>query len=200
MPNIITFDMGGTSCDVALIRDGEPAVAGRGKIEGRDIAVPMMDINTVSAGGGTIAKVNELGEIEVGPQTPARCRARPTMAAASADWHGLQSGARLSQPRQLPRRPDAPRCRAGADSDRRLDRGAARHAGGAGGGRRDPHHRREDAGGHQGDLHHARPRSAGLFVTRLRGAGPLHAARIARELGMAASSGRSIRACSPPWG
>src|SRR5205807_3358597 len=51
--NIITFDMGGTSCDVALIRDGEPSVASRGKIEGRDLAVPMMDINTVSAGGGT---------------------------------------------------------------------------------------------------------------------------------------------------
>src|SRR5207237_71314 len=36
--NIITFDMGGTSCDVALIRDGEPFVASRGKIEGRDLA------------------------------------------------------------------------------------------------------------------------------------------------------------------
>ena len=47
--------MGGTSCDVALIKDGEPFVASRGKIEGRDLAVPMMDINTVSAGGGTIA-------------------------------------------------------------------------------------------------------------------------------------------------
>ena len=48
--------MGGTSCDVALIRNGEPALANRGKIEGYDIAVPMMDINTVSAGGGTIAQ------------------------------------------------------------------------------------------------------------------------------------------------
>jgi N-methylhydantoinase A len=47
--NAITFDMGGTSCDVALIRNGVPFVAGRGKIEGHDIAVPMLDINTVSA-------------------------------------------------------------------------------------------------------------------------------------------------------
>ncbi len=69
IPNIITFDMGGTSCDVALIRGGQPFVSGRGKIEGHDIAVPMMDINTVSAGGGTIARVNALGEIEVGPQS-----------------------------------------------------------------------------------------------------------------------------------
>ncbi len=67
--NIITFDMGGTSCDVALIKDGAPFVASRGKIEGRDIAVPMMDINTVSAGGGTLARVDRFGVLEVGPQS-----------------------------------------------------------------------------------------------------------------------------------
>jgi N-methylhydantoinase A len=67
--NAITFDMGGTSCDVALIRGGVPFVTGRGNIEGRDIAVPMLDINTVSAGGGTIAGVNPLGELEVGPHS-----------------------------------------------------------------------------------------------------------------------------------
>jgi N-methylhydantoinase A len=67
--NIITFDMGGTSCDVALIRDGEPFVASRGKIEGRDLALPMMDINTVSAGGGTIARVDRFGILQVGPQS-----------------------------------------------------------------------------------------------------------------------------------
>src|SRR3984893_7362722 len=66
---LITFDMGGTSCDVALIQDGAPFVSSRGKIEGHDIAVPMMDINTVSAGGGTIARVNPLGELEVGPHS-----------------------------------------------------------------------------------------------------------------------------------
>jgi N-methylhydantoinase A len=69
IPNIITFDMGGTSCDVALIRGGEPALASRGKIEGRDLAVPMMDINTVSAGGGTIARVDRFGALEVGPDS-----------------------------------------------------------------------------------------------------------------------------------
>jgi N-methylhydantoinase A len=67
--NVITFDMGGTSCDVALIRDGEPFIASRGKIEGRDLALPMMDINTVSAGGGTIAKVDRFGMLQVGPQS-----------------------------------------------------------------------------------------------------------------------------------
>jgi len=67
--NIITFDMGGTSCDVALIKDSEPFVASRGKIEGRDLAVPMMDINTVSAGGGTIARVDRFGVLQVGPDS-----------------------------------------------------------------------------------------------------------------------------------
>jgi len=67
--NLITFDMGGTSCDVALIRDGEPSVASRGRIEERDLAVPMMDINTVSAGGGTIARVDRFGTLQVGPDS-----------------------------------------------------------------------------------------------------------------------------------
>ena len=67
--NLITFDMGGTSCDVALIKDSEPIFSSRGKIEGRDLAVPMMDINTVSAGGGTIARVDRFGVLEVGPQS-----------------------------------------------------------------------------------------------------------------------------------
>jgi N-methylhydantoinase A len=67
--NAITFDMGGTSCDVALIKDGEPLVSSRGKIEGRDLAVPMLDINTVSAGGGTIACVDRFGLLQVGPQS-----------------------------------------------------------------------------------------------------------------------------------
>lgn len=68
-PNIITFDMGGTSCDVALIHKGQPIIANRGKVEGRDIAVPMMDINTVSAGGGTLAQVDRFGVLKVGPES-----------------------------------------------------------------------------------------------------------------------------------
>jgi N-methylhydantoinase A len=52
-----------------LIKDGEASIASRGKIEGRDVAVPMMDINTVSAGGGTIARVDRYGTLEVGPDS-----------------------------------------------------------------------------------------------------------------------------------
>lgn len=67
--NLVTFDMGGTSCDVALIKDGKPSVANRGKVEGRDVALPMIDINTVSAGGGTLSHVNQFGELVVGPHS-----------------------------------------------------------------------------------------------------------------------------------
>ena len=67
--DLITFDMGGTSCDVALIKDAQPAFASRVSIDGRVIALPMMDINTVSAGGGTIARVTSLGMLEVGPDS-----------------------------------------------------------------------------------------------------------------------------------
>jgi N-methylhydantoinase A len=67
--NIITFDMGGTSCDVALIKDGVPLIANGGKIAGRDLALPMLDINTVSAGGGTIAEIDRLGLLQVGPHS-----------------------------------------------------------------------------------------------------------------------------------
>src|SRR5262249_38030890 len=65
--DVITFDMGGTSCDVALIKDGEALLSSRGNIEGQDLAVPMLDINTVSAGGGTVAAVDRFGVLQVGP-------------------------------------------------------------------------------------------------------------------------------------
>lgn len=67
--NLITFDMGGTSCDVALVQHGEPTISDQSVIDGRHLAVPMLDINTVSAGGGTIAVVDEHGSLHVGPQS-----------------------------------------------------------------------------------------------------------------------------------
>jgi N-methylhydantoinase A len=67
--NIITFDMGGTSCDVALIRHGFALVSDHNTVDGRHLAVPMLDINTVSAGGGTIARVDDGGGLRVGPRS-----------------------------------------------------------------------------------------------------------------------------------
>ncbi|HLN87761.1 MAG TPA: hydantoinase/oxoprolinase family protein [Candidatus Limnocylindrales bacterium] len=67
--NIITFDMGGTSCDVALIHQGNPVITTQGKISLRPIALPMLDIHTVSAGGGTIARIDAVGGLQVGPDS-----------------------------------------------------------------------------------------------------------------------------------
>lgn len=69
LKNIITFDMGGTSCDVALIHDGTPVITTQGRISQRPISLPMLDIHTVSAGGGTIARVDAVGGFQVGPDS-----------------------------------------------------------------------------------------------------------------------------------
>ncbi|MEZ5651135.1 MAG: hydantoinase/oxoprolinase family protein [Burkholderiaceae bacterium] len=67
---LITYDMGGTSSDVALIRAAEPSVSHEIEIEyGMPIHVPMVDVRTVGAGGGSIARINAGGLLEVGPQS-----------------------------------------------------------------------------------------------------------------------------------
>ncbi|HEX5705175.1 MAG TPA: hydantoinase/oxoprolinase family protein [Pyrinomonadaceae bacterium] len=66
---IITFDMGGTSTDVALCdRDGM-RLTNEAIVAGVPVAVPMMDIHTVGAGGGSIARVDEGGSLRVGPES-----------------------------------------------------------------------------------------------------------------------------------
>ncbi len=68
--NLITYDMGGTSTDVALIRDGVPPVSNEIEIEyAMPIHVPMVDVRTIGAGGGSIARVNAAGLLEVGPES-----------------------------------------------------------------------------------------------------------------------------------
>ena len=70
MPDLLTYDMGGTSTDVALVRGAEPAVSNEIEIEyAMPIHVPMIDVRTVGAGGGSIARVNAAGLLEVGPQS-----------------------------------------------------------------------------------------------------------------------------------
>ena len=68
--NVITYDMGGTSCDVGLVRDGTPAVSSELEVEyAVPIHVPMVDVHTIGAGGGSIALVNEAGLLQVGPES-----------------------------------------------------------------------------------------------------------------------------------
>jgi len=68
--NLLTYDMGGTSTDVALIRGAEPAVSNEIEVEyAMPIHVPMVDVRTVGAGGGSIARVNAGNLLEVGPES-----------------------------------------------------------------------------------------------------------------------------------
>ena len=70
MRNIIGCDMGGTSFDVTLIRDGEPAISAEKDIAyGVPVRVPMIDIHTIGAGGGSIARVTAAGLLQVGPDS-----------------------------------------------------------------------------------------------------------------------------------
>ena len=70
LKDLLTYDMGGTSTDVALIRGAEPAVSNEIEIEyAMPIHVPMVDVRTVGAGGGSIARVNDAGLLEVGPDS-----------------------------------------------------------------------------------------------------------------------------------
>ncbi|MER8533539.1 hydantoinase/oxoprolinase family protein [Mesorhizobium sp. M1005] len=68
--NLVTYDMGGTSTDVALIRNAEPAVSNEIEIEyAMPIHVPMVAVHTVGAGGGSIAHVDAAGLVQIGPES-----------------------------------------------------------------------------------------------------------------------------------
>jgi len=68
-PDLVTFDMGGTSSDVSLIRDGTVERTTDAAINDRPIRTPMVDIETVGAGGGSIAWVDAGGALRIGPQS-----------------------------------------------------------------------------------------------------------------------------------
>jgi len=73
-PDLITFDMGGTSTDVALLQDGQCKLASEATVHGYPIKAPMLDIHTVGAGGGSIAYIDAGGLLKVGPRS---CGADP---------------------------------------------------------------------------------------------------------------------------
>ena len=68
--NLLTYDMGGTSTDVAMIRGGRAPVSNEIEVEyAMPIHVPMVDVRTVGAGGGSIARVDQSGMLRVGPES-----------------------------------------------------------------------------------------------------------------------------------
>ncbi|MSQ71221.1 MAG: hydantoinase/oxoprolinase family protein [Betaproteobacteria bacterium] len=69
-PNVVTYDMGGTSSDVALIQGGMPQVSTELELEyAMPIHVPMVDVHTIGAGGGSLAQVDAAGMLRVGPES-----------------------------------------------------------------------------------------------------------------------------------
>ena len=102
-PRLMTFDMGGTSSDVALI-DGDIALTSEGKIGPYPVAVPMVDMHTIGAGGGSLAYVDSGGVLQVGPESagaapgPAcygRGGTRPTVTDANLVLGRLPASSRL---------------------------------------------------------------------------------------------------------
>lgn len=67
--NLITFDMGGTSTDVCIIQDGQPTVTTGYMIDGWPMRLPLVDIHSVGAGGGSLAWLDEGGGLHVGPRS-----------------------------------------------------------------------------------------------------------------------------------
>jgi N-methylhydantoinase A len=67
--DLITFDMGGTSTDVCLVSDGEPELAASTEIDGLPVRTPLLDIVSIGAGCGSVAWVDDGGMLRVGPQS-----------------------------------------------------------------------------------------------------------------------------------
>jgi len=102
--NLITFDMGGTSTDVSLL-DGATHITTGAHIAGRPIAVPMLDIHTIGAGGGSIAWRDAAGLLQTGPESAgadpgpacyARGGDRPTVTDANLILGRIPADARLA--------------------------------------------------------------------------------------------------------
>jgi N-methylhydantoinase A len=111
-PNVVTYDMGGTSSDVALIRDGVPLVSSEIELEyAMPIHVPMVDVHTIGAGGGSIARIDEAGLLRVGPESAGampgpicfgRGGTRPTIADANLVLGRLNHDALLAVANKVP--------------------------------------------------------------------------------------------------
>jgi N-methylhydantoinase A len=69
LPNLITFDVGGTSTDVSLIDDATPLFTSARLVAGYPVKTPMLDIHVIGAGGGSIAAIDDAGSMKVGPRS-----------------------------------------------------------------------------------------------------------------------------------
>lgn len=186
-PNVLTYDMGGTSCDVGLIRDGIPQVSSELEIEyAMPIHVPMVDVHTIGAGGGSLAFINDAGMLQVGPEsagaTPGpicygRGGTRPTITDANLALGRLNPDALLAvdNPVTLDTVRDAIGEQIGKPLGMDADTAAAAILQIANNKMAGALRMVSLARGHD-------PRDFALFA--FGGAGPLHAVALARELGL----------------
>lgn len=68
-PDLVTFDVGGTSTDVSLITGGKPKFTSSRSVAGYPVKLPMIDIHVIGAGGGSVAFVDDAGSMKVGPRS-----------------------------------------------------------------------------------------------------------------------------------
>jgi N-methylhydantoinase A len=69
LEDIVTMDMGGTSCDVSLVRGGDPVISTERSVGDYPVSVPMVDVHTIGAGGGSVAWVDKGDVLRVGPRS-----------------------------------------------------------------------------------------------------------------------------------
>jgi N-methylhydantoinase A len=115
-PNLVTFDVGGTSTDVSLIAEGRPLFTSNRQVAGYPVKTPMVDIHVIGAGGGSIAWLDDAGSLKVGPHSAgavpgpvgyARGGTEPTITDAEITLHRLNPKALLKGRMQV----DAPAAR-----------------------------------------------------------------------------------------
>lgn len=103
--NVMTLDIGGTSADVCLVSGGQPTLSPQSVIDGLPVQTPMLDVNTIGAGGGSIIFVDDGGMLRVGPESagavpgPAaygRGGERPTLTDAHVVRGVIRDGAKLA--------------------------------------------------------------------------------------------------------
>ncbi|MFC4275194.1 hydantoinase/oxoprolinase family protein [Achromobacter aloeverae] len=68
-PNLVTFDVGGTSTDVSLIADGQAMFSASRNVAGYPVKTPMVDIHVIGAGGGSLTRMDDAGSLKVGPES-----------------------------------------------------------------------------------------------------------------------------------
>ncbi len=198
-PRIIAFDMGGTSTDVALI-DGALRTTNESEVAGLPVAVPMLDIHTVGAGGGSLARFDRGGALRVGPESAG---ADPGPICYGRGTKPTVTDAHLILGRIVPEGFLGGDFRLDLERASRMDGARARNdendgAICAGNSRRG---RDEYGESHSRDFHRARPRPARLHVGRIRRRGRLARLRTcsgARNASRAHS--RNSREDFPHWG